>query len=135
MDNKESVKWRVYNVHPMNYTHTEDFKGEKIVIKAGEYVVMDYYDAIQFKSQYFPMKFDAMDQQDPVSYKCLKLEPDGELSSSKPVTTVYVCHFDNKQFQTLEALEAHVNTYYADKVLKDPELDKEIEVRNKTKRG
>lgn len=36
------------------YDHTEEFKGQKITIKAGESIEMDYIDAIDFKGQFTP---------------------------------------------------------------------------------
>ena len=125
------AKWKVINAHPQGLTHREMFRGDLIEIPAGGYVLMDYEDAIQFKSQYYPMKINAMDEPDPSGFKCIKIESDGiEEVVKTPEKTVYVCHFDKKTFSTLEALEAHVNTNYADKLVKDLELDKEIEKQN-----
>ena len=125
-------KCKVINVHPQGITHVEDFKGDKIEIPAGSFIVMDYEDAVQFKSQYFAMKFDAMEQQDPRSFKCIKLEPILEPEEIKSVEkVVYVCNLDGKKFETAEALNAHISANYADKVVVDEVLEMEI----KNKRG
>jgi len=120
------TKWRVYNVHPKGLTHKENFKGDLIEIRAGAYVLMDYDDAVQFKSQYFPIFMDAQDQQDVKSYKCLKLEADDKEIEAEPIKLMYVCHFDGKTFETKEMLEAYVNTEHADKMHRDPEIEEEL---------
>ena len=53
MENADKILWRVYNRHPLGYTHKEKFKGDVIEIKAGEFVLMDYFEANEFRGQYF----------------------------------------------------------------------------------
>lgn len=118
-------QWRVWNMHPDGKTHKETFRGDMIEIPANQYVLMDYEDAYQFKGQYYPMKFDAMGQQDRNSFKVLKLEPhDG---SAVTVPTKFVCQMDGKSFDTKAELDAYTKANYADLAFKDEALEKTIE--------
>lgn len=121
------MKWRVYNMHPQGFTHTEKFRDEMISIKAGSFVLMDYEDAVLFKGQYFPTKMDAMNQQDPKTFKCIKIE--AEEAGSKPeLIKTYVCHVDGKEFPSKAELEAYVQAKYGElEPFKDEALDAEIE--------
>ncbi len=118
------AKWRVWNMHSLGMTHKELFRGEKIEIPAGKYVLMDYEDAHQFKGQYVPMRKDAMEQQIPETWKMLKLEPhDDEEIVPK---TGWVCQMDGKTFNTKAELEAYTAANYKDMAFKDETLDAEI---------
>lgn len=119
-----SGKWRVYNTHRDGLVHREKFKDDFLEIKAGEYILMDYEDAVQFKGQYFPMKMDAMGQQDPKSFKMIKIEPDGPVAVSN-VVTKYVCHLDGKEFPTRAALDAYMKQFEG-QAYKDTELEEQI---------
>ncbi len=125
-------KWRVYNAHPMGYTHEEMFKGEKIVIKAGEFVLMDYEDAVQFRGQYFPMITNPQGVQDPKSYKVIKIEAGPEAKEEeKTESKVYVCHVDGKEFTDKKLLEEYMKANFSHLLVKDESLDDEIKKRNK----
>lgn len=127
-------KCKVINYHPQGITHVEDFKGDKIEIPAGNFIIMDYEDAQQFKSQYFPMRFDAMEQPDPSGFKCIKLEPILEPEAVKVVEKmVYVCNLDGKKFDNAEALNAHISSNYAEKIIVDEVAEKEIENKKRGK--
>lgn len=129
-------KYKVFNMHPEGKTHVEYFRGDRIEIPAGQFIVMDYEDAVQFKSQYYPMKKNAMEQHDPDGFKCIRLDPiiDEKENEEKVVEKlVYVCAMDGKKFSSPEALDAHISTYYADRILVDEVAEKEIE--NNKKRG
>lgn len=120
--------WRVYNEHPDKLTHKEKFRDELIEIKAGEFKLMDYEDAVLFKGQYFPMKMDATGVQDRTSYKVIRIAPDAEaVEAKKQVERVYVCHMDGKEFPSKEALEAYEKENYAHLVIKDESLDAELD--------
>lgn len=121
------MKWRVYNMHPEGLTHREKFRDEMIVIKAGEFTLMDYEDAVLFRGQFFPMKMNAMNQQDPSTFKCIKIEP--EVANAKPeLTKTYVCHVDGKEFTSKAELEAYVEAKYGQlEPFSDEALDAELE--------
>lgn len=128
-------KYRVYNMHRDGLTHKEVFKGDLITIKAGEYILMDYEDAVQFKGQFFPIKMDAMGQQTPESFKMIKIECHTEDLSIKEVKQ-FVCPMDGKKFNTEAELTAYIEANFgeAPRVI-DPELDKDIAEKKKTKKS
>lgn len=116
------AQWRVYNVHKDGLTHREKFRDEMIEIKAGEYVLMDYEDAVLFRGQYFPMKFDGMNQQIPESMKMIKLMPD-EAGAVPEVKMKFVCQRDGKEFPSQAELDAYTKGRYGDEVFKDESLE------------
>jgi len=125
------MKYKVYNKHPLGFTHVEKFREETVTIKSGDYILMDYEDAILFKGQYFPIKLDAMNQQDPKSYKCILIEPDGK--PEEPVLQkIYVCQADGKQFNSLDELNKYVDQNYKHLNFVDESVEAEI-VKSKKK--
>lgn len=130
------AKWRVYNMHPEGMTHREKFRETLLEIPAGGYVLMDYEDAVQFRSQYFPMKKNAQGAADPASFKCIVLKPDGDVTEV-PTTTAkeFVCHFDGAKFPTQAMLDNYIKQNYAEQTFKDDEIEAEIEREAKVKRG
>lgn len=118
-------KWRVYNKHRDGLTHKEKYKDEMIEIKAGEYVLMDYEDAVQFRSQYFPMKVDAMNVQLPESYKMIQIEPhtaEALVVESKK----FVCQMDGREFPSQAELDAYTKQNFGEQVYVDETLEKEL---------
>lgn len=134
------AKWRVYNTHPMGYTHKEMFKGNMLEIPAGQFVLMDYEDAVQFRGQFFPIKLRGDNTQDPISFKCIKIEADGDLKLAKEdlakeATKIYVCHLDGKEFSSKDELEKYVSEKYADRVFVDEGLEEQLMKENKAKKA
>ena len=86
------------NVHPFS----QKFNGELITIPPKGYVEMDFYDAHSFKSKGSPMAKDGMGQQDPKSFKMLRVE--GKLSPEDKVIA-YKSHVDGSLHASKEALE------------------------------
>lgn len=68
------------NVHP----HSEMFRGDMINIPAGEFVEMEFMDAVQFKGQMSRRLSDADGAQDPRSFKMIQIE---EVKQSKAETS------------------------------------------------
>lgn len=126
------AKWRVWNRHPDGLTHVEKFKDQTIEIRAGEYVLMDYEDAVQFRGQYFPMKRNAQGAPDPTGFKIIHLEPHGSAAEAKPAAEEFICHFDGRKFPTQKLLDQHLSENYADKTFVDEKIEEEIKA---TKRG
>lgn len=122
-------KWRVYNRHPDNTTHREKFRGDDVVIPGGEYVLMDYEDAIQFKGQYFPIRLTGENIQARDSYKCIELKADGEAAVPAPF---YVSPVDGKKFNSQQELDAYIkgNFSHLDNV-QDAAQDAEIAKKGK----
>lgn len=122
------MKYEVWNKHPMGYTHREKFKGDEIVIKANDFVLMDYEDAVQFRGQYFPIKQDGMGQQDPISYKVIQLVPHVEDAEPvKELVTEFVCNRDGKKFTTQKELDAHIAANYKEEIYVDAAAEKELQ--------
>jgi len=121
-----SNKWRVYNNHRNGLTHREKFRDDQIEIKAGEYILMDYEDAVQFKGNYFPMKMTPTGVQDPVSFKEISIVPDTEgFKPQHEINKKFVCQRDGKEFQTEYELKVYSDAKYGHEVFKDEALDKE----------
>jgi hypothetical protein len=129
------AKWRVYNRHPEGLTHKEKFRGETIEIPANGYVVMDYEDAVQFRSQYFPMMKNAQGAPDPRGFKVIALEPHGDIVPAATQPKEFICNYDGMKFPTQKALDAHIEANFADQVFKDEAIEAEIEKEEKAKRG
>lgn len=126
------AKWRVYNRHPRGFTHREKFQDSIVEIKAGEYVLMDYEDAVAFRGQYFPMFMNAQGVQDEASYKCIELVKDGNDVEEKVIgETRYVCHFDGKEFPTKDLLMSYIEQNFKDKIVVDETVEVEIEEERK----
>ncbi len=119
------AKCKVWNMHGLGMTHTEMFKGDKIVIPPGQFIEMDYEDAVLFKGQYFPMKKKPTGEDDPASWKMIKLEPIG---SEAPMTAKaeFICQKDGLKFPTQASLDFHIKQNYADEIVKDETIEKEI---------
>lgn len=127
------AKWKVWNRHPNGLTHKEKFKEQSVEIKAGEYVLMDYEDAVQFRGQYFPMKKDAQGAPDPAGFKVIHLEKHED--SPEPAVVEFVCHFDGAKFPTKALLDNYLTKNYADQTFNDDALDAEIQKEAAVKRG
>ena len=129
------AKWRVWNKHPMGLTHKEKFKDEMKVIAAGEYILMDYEEAVQFKSQYTPIKKRPSGEDDPAGWKVLHLEPDTGAASPAADVKEFVCHFDGAKFPSQSLLDAYLKSNYSEHTFKDDVLEEEIQREEKVKRG
>lgn len=97
-----SSKVKVWNdnVHPFS----QKFKGQEILIPAKNFIEMDYSAAQQFLGKPSPIKRDGMGQQDPVSYKMLRIEGTPKFENK---VNAYKSHVDGSLHLTQEALEAH----------------------------
>ena len=130
------AKWRIWNKHSLGFTHREKFKDDLIEIKAGAYITMDYEEAVQFKSQYFPMKKKPTGEDDPAGWKMLFLEPDGATQSAQQASGDFICQMDGLKFPTQRSLDLHIEENYADRVFKDDVLEAQIKdeaAKKKTK--
>lgn len=118
-----------------SFDHKELFKDDAVFIPAGKYIEMDYYDAVQFLGQFYPMKFGKDGIQDPKSYKWLEIDPEDKkkVFQSKgdkdEKDQVFVCHRCNKEFLTKNGLLKHIKTRHldemADKDARDELIDDE----------
>lgn len=125
-------KWKVINVHRDGLTHKEKFRDDMLVIKPGEYVLMDYEDAVMFKGQYFPMVMNAQGVQDPASYKMIKIEAlHAEIEPDLAPEKIYVCHVDGKEFMSKILLEEYVKENYSHLIAVDEVAETEIKKRKR----
>ena len=134
MTSEMTGQWRVYNDNSHGFTHREVFRGEQINIEAGDFVLMDYDDAVLFRGQYSPMIMSSQGVQDPKSYKMIRIEagPEAGKEEIAEENKVYVCMMDGKEFVSKKELDAYVKANFADYVVKDDALDKVI---SKTRKG
>lgn len=124
------AKCKVWNRHPSGITHKEMFKGSEVIIPAGEHILMDYEEAVQFRGQYYPMKKNAQGADDPASFKVIHIEPLG----AAPEVTKFICPITKKEFFSQKDFDAHLQQY-RDLVHRDEVLDKEIADEQAVKRG
>lgn len=119
---------RVWNDN--TYPFTQEFKGDKISIGPRQFVHMEYFDAMEFKSQFSPIERDGDGQPLPKSYKMIRVEQPGSVEVEAPEKR-FVCHATGKAFATQAELDAE-NKKYEDRIVKDEAAEKEIE---QVKRG
>lgn len=124
-------QWRVYNEHTQGLTFRQVFKEKEIIIPAGQFVLMDYEEAVEFKSAYFPMTVDAQGEPDPRSWKMISIKPHSEESAVPEITKKYVCPVDGREFQTQTELDAYQMANFSHLNVKDEMLDNQIEKSKK----
>ncbi len=131
------AKWKVINKHPLGFTHREKFRDEMIEIPANGHVLMDYEEAVLFRSQYFPMKKKPTGEDDPKGFKVIHLEPMDGAPQVVETKQGFICHFDGMKFPTQASLDFHIKENYADQAFKDEALEEEIKKEKETtvKRG
>lgn len=117
---------KVWNDNTYDFAQT--LRDEMIKIKAKSFVLMDYEDAVSFKSKPCGMKVDGSGVQLPESYKMIRIE--GEYGATVKDTEM-VCHADGKKFHSKTDLEKHVDENFLEN-LEDKDL---AETRKKTKRA
>lgn len=99
-----SNKVKVWNDN--RFPFEQKFKGERIRIEANSFIEMEHEEAHAFKSAPYSMKFDGMNQQDPTSFKMIRVEGKPVLSEEKVVA--YRCQRDGSLHPSKDALEAHI---------------------------
>ena len=94
------------------FVFEQSFRGENIRIEPGKFIEMPWDDAIQFKSMYFPPKYDGSGVQKPESYKMIRIEgsPQHETAAMK------VCSCCGDKFLTDAELESHINKNHLDQM-------------------
>lgn len=65
------------------YPYSEMFRGDKITIAPGQFIEMDYMDAVQFRGTMNSISYDADGAPRPESYKKIRIE---EIKDAKPAT-------------------------------------------------
>jgi len=125
-------------VHNLNkYDYKEVFKGSEVLIPAGGFVEMDYFEAKLFLSKLgvAPAKL-ANGLFDPRTFKMLKIDPEDEMrskdmafaSEASEVEKVFVCQGCAKEFRTKNGLLKHIKDKHQsqmEKEARDELLDNE----------
>lgn len=100
------------NVHDFSQV----FKGDRITIKAGEYIEMDYWEAKSFLGKGSPILRDAAGVPRPESFKKLRIE--GKPSAFETVQA-FKCHADGTLHATKEALDEYVRAKFSDRIAEE----------------
>jgi hypothetical protein len=120
---------RVYNDNVVD--HKESYKGEDINIPAGGFIVMDRDEAVQFKSKFFPPKFDKGGQQEITSMKRIRLAAipkEEQKDSAKPAPEdaeehrCMACGFTAKSGA---GLKSHIRSNHGE-IMVDDDAKKEL---------
>jgi len=118
---------KVYNLN--KYDYKEVFKGSDILIPAGKYIEMDYFEAKLFMSKIgVPPQKLANGLFDPKTFKMLKIDEEDETraknmafstSESSEVEKVFVCQGCAKEFRTKNGLLKHIKDKHQSQMEKD----------------
>jgi hypothetical protein len=104
----------------------ERFKGNELVIPAGKYIEMEYYEANEFRGQYHPRPVDNDGKMvdDAKHYKMLRIESPGDQAPPTKSVGGHVCMKCQSAYQAKDELDFHVKTKHAnDARLELPEQD------------
>lgn len=124
-----SRKARVWNKHPLGYAYSQTFKGELINIPANKFIVMDYDDAVEFKSSFSPMRLTPENTHDPKGFKCIFVEEIGQGAEITDQPSQFVCHVNGKVFNTEKELTEYVKTNFSHLLTVDAEGEEEVKRR------
>lgn len=112
------------------YPYKENFKGENIVIEPGKFITMDYYEAIEFRGTYSPIRRDANEQPMPTSFKMIRIDdtldsvPEVKVDENK-------CLVCNYKAASKADLDEHMKLAHADQAVVDQEAEAEIVARRR----
>lgn len=117
---------RVYNDN--KHPYKEHFKGKDISIEPGKFVVMDYFEAIEFRGTYSPIKKDANDQPMPISFKMIRIDetPVDAFEARVDEQKCIACGYKSS---SPKDLEEHTKAAHAHQHVTDPEAEAEIRRR------
>ena len=105
---------RVYNDNSIR--HEEKFKGDMVVIESKGFIEMNRDEAVLFKSQFYPPKFDAGNQQTIESMKCIRLAPIvavlADVEVEKELHDCMLC--GDTGFKSLAGLASHTRSKHPD---------------------
>jgi len=117
---------RVRIVNNNVFDHVEKFRGDTVRIPAGGFIEMEREDAVLFKSNFFPPKFNGNGLQTPESMKMLKLEPipEKEQAPEIPVEKDLVCQACGFVAKSAAGLKSHIRSNHAHLMVDDEARDK-----------
>lgn len=102
---------KVWNDNHLPFSQV--FKGDKVTIPANSCIEMEYDEAVSFKSYPFPMAFDGMGQQDPKSFKKIRVEGRPNVETQ---VMAFKCHADGSLHASKDALNSYVQERFSDKI-------------------
>ena len=117
------------------YEHVETFKNEEIRILPGDFITMDYNDAIDFKGRFTGLKMLGPNNPDPRGFKMIRVDEPTEPIVKEDKN---VFHATGKAFESREEMLAFAKAFAevnANLVSVDPELEaqkKDRADRNRT---
>lgn len=126
-------KFKVWNDN--TYDHTEIFKGDKIFIKAQEYVLMEEDDAVMFRGQFSAPILDGDGQPKPQSYKKIRLTLHDASEAAPVVSPEHVCQACKYKGVSEKDLVEHVEVMHKDSLLVDEDAELELKMKKKSKVG
>lgn len=109
------MKVKVWNDN--TYPHKETFRGETIEIGAGQFIEMEYMDAVQFKGQMSPIIRDADGAPTKKSFKMIRIEEpkvvDAKAAASDADLICQMCSYKAKDQVDLakHILENHSESF------------------------
>lgn len=114
------------NTHP----YSETFKDNKIVIPAGGFIEMEYYEAHELKGGYKAIERDGDNQPLPSSFKMIRVEEpkSGELDSKIELNKCVACAFRGS---SPVELHGHILAAHSEQIAK---VDEEAEQVMKSKK-
>jgi hypothetical protein len=103
------------------YPFSQVFKGDKLTIPAGSFLMMDLEEAVEFKSSFSPIVLDADESPLPSSYKMIRIER----GSSDPVVpnADLICHANGKRVASKAELDKEIEAH-VDMMVDDKEIEK-----------
>lgn len=91
-----------------SHVFTQKFKGDTVTIPAKSFIEMDYAEAVSFRGKPSPMFKDGMGQQDPKSFKMIRIEGAPKFDQK---VTAFKSHFDGSLHPTQDALEKYEESF------------------------
>ncbi len=105
------------------------FKDKKVLIGAKKKIAMDFEEAVEFKSAFFPPRADGSGQQMKSSYKMIRIGKQLTDDEAEKERQLYVCEMDGKQFDSQAALDTHIDENYLDSL-----VDQDLATKRKMRR-
>jgi uncharacterized C2H2 Zn-finger protein len=116
---------RVYNDNV--YPYRENFRGNQIDIPPGGYIDMDYYEAIDFRGTYCPIKTDGGGKPLAESFKLIRIVQPENFQAEDAKRNI--CNSCGKSFPNAKDLEDHINENHINEMIDDKEREKRLKAR------
>lgn len=117
---------RLYNDNI--YPHTEKFKGDVIHIASKGFIEMDEFDAVEFRGQMNPVRFDGGGNPLPECYKMIRIVKP-ENYHLYEIVDKPICLACAKSFATPVELSEHVKQFHVEQMIDSKEKDELKKVR------